>query len=355
MRKRSLLLAAGACLAAMSLTTGSALADPVPATPDRPLAAVGSDTVQDVMNGYGNGITFSTPAFPTGIVDASGARLVASWDAVGSAQITTHPGCAPINRPNGSGSGITALHNDIVAGTNCVQVARSSNNDSQSSTRNGFNMTYIPYAQDVLTYATAGSTAVPKNLTVPQLTAIYARKSTDAGGCGTRQPLLPQAGSGTRSAWLTLLGLTEATKGDCAKDTLNVSGVPTPLEEHDGSRIKNDPNCGAFGGCLAGQEIMPYSVAQWTAQTTQPTIGDRHGSTILRAMNGISPFDEANHPGLRTMFNVIRTSDIASPNYVRAFGPSSASPAGICAHPEVLKAFGFQPVGNCGDTSIHTN
>jgi hypothetical protein len=173
------------------------------------------------------------------------------------------------------------------------------------------------------------------------------------GGCGVRQPLLPQPNSGTRSAWLKLLGLTETTKGDCAKDTLNVNGVPTPLEEHDGSRIKNDPSCGAFGGCLAGQEIMPYSVAQWTAQTTQPTINDRHGSTVLRAMNGASPYDPTTHPGVRTMFNVIRTGDIGNANFVTAFGASST--AGICAHTEVLKAYGFVPVGNCGSTAIHTN
>jgi hypothetical protein len=51
MRKRSFLLIAGACLATLSLTIGSAMADPSNPAGPRDLAGTGSDTTQGVMNG----------------------------------------------------------------------------------------------------------------------------------------------------------------------------------------------------------------------------------------------------------------------------------------------------------------
>ncbi|MGH3846167.1 MAG: substrate-binding domain-containing protein [Pseudonocardiaceae bacterium] len=295
------------------------------------------------MNGYGNGVTFSTPSFPTGIVDGSGNRVVASFDAVPQpSTINTHPSipaCASIARPNGSGAGITALHNDA---SGCIQFARSSNNDSQDPSRNGFNLTYIPFATDVLTYVTNSQTGVPSNLTLATLTSLYS-KNAGTTGCGARRPLLPQPNSGTRAAWLKLLGLTEATKGDCVKDTVN--GVS--LEEHDGRLITD------------GQMIYPYSVGKWVTQTTQPAITDIHGSTVLRAINGISPFDPT-HPGLRTLYNVVRTGDIGTDpirsTFVDQRGNTPPGPnAQVCLHPEVVKAFGFQLAPDCGSTLIHTN
>lgn len=344
MRKRSLLLAAGACLAVLSLTTTSAFADPVPATPDRSLAGVGSDTTQDVMNGFGNGVTFSNPAFPTGIVDGSNNRVLASFDAVPQpSNINTHPSkaaCNNISRPNGSGAGITALHLDTAG---CIQFARSSSNDSQDSSRNGFGLTYIPFATDVLTYVTASQTGVPSNLSLATLTTLYSRNAGTTG-CGVRRPLLPQPNSGTRAAWLKLLGLTEATKGDCVKDTVN----GTLLEEHDGRPITD------------GQMIFPYSVAKWVTQTTQPAVPDIHGNTVLRGIDNASPFDAAAHPGVRTLYNVVRTTDLGTDPIRSTFvDQRSNTPAGpnaqICLHPEVMKAYGFQLAPNCGSTAIHTN
>jgi ABC-type phosphate transport system substrate-binding protein len=329
MRKRSVLLVAGTCLAALSLTVGSAVADPVPPG-DRPLAGVGSDTTQDVMNGFGNGTSFSVPPFG-GIQDGNGNFIVASFDATGSATITTHntPACTNIPRPAGSGNGVTALHNDDVAGTNCIQFARSSNDDSQS--RPGQNLTYIPFAQDGLTFATLSVTNVPKSLTLAQLTTIYSRNT--AQGC-IRQPLIPHVGSGTRAAWLKFLNLTEATLGNCVKDVINGQ----PIEEHDG-RVLTNPD-----------QLVPYGVGQWVTQTTQPAVPDRHGNSVLRAINNISPFDPS-LPTTRKLFNVIRTGDIGVAPFNTTFvGAGSA----ICSHPEVIKAYGFTPIPDCGSTAIHT-
>ncbi|MGH3777783.1 MAG: hypothetical protein ACRDRR_18975 [Pseudonocardiaceae bacterium] len=133
MRKRSLLLVAGACLATLSLTVGSALADPVSPTGPRQLPGVGSDTTQDVMNGYGNGVAFSTPPYAGVIV--GGTKIVASYDATGTTTITTKPtpACTGIPRPNGSSDGVNALAG-LKPGfpADCAEFARSSANSAPS-------------------------------------------------------------------------------------------------------------------------------------------------------------------------------------------------------------------------------
>ena len=50
MRKRSLLLAAGVCMATLTLTIGTAMADPNGTPTFRQLAGVGAETTQGVMN-----------------------------------------------------------------------------------------------------------------------------------------------------------------------------------------------------------------------------------------------------------------------------------------------------------------
>ncbi|MGH3872602.1 MAG: hypothetical protein ACRDSR_14025 [Pseudonocardiaceae bacterium] len=329
-----MLLVAGACLATLSLTVGSAIADPTSPTGPRQLPGVGSNTTEDVMNGYANGVTFSVPPYAGVIV--GGTKIVASYDATGTATITTKntPECTNIPRPNGSTDGVNALAG-LKPGfpADCAEFARSSANSAAS--RTGQNLTFIPFALDGLTYATASVSSIPRNLTLAQLTSIYAKKTTDAGGCGTRQPLIPQAGSGTRSAWLTLLGLTEATLGDCVKATVPAGSV----EENDG-RVLTNPN-----------QLVPYSVAQWIVQTTQPSVLDRHGNSVLRAINGESPFDLSDFPGARKLYNVLRNADIGVAPYNTTFvGAGSA----ICSHPEVLEAYGMTPISDCGSTAIQT-
>jgi ABC-type phosphate transport system substrate-binding protein len=326
MRKRSLLLVAGACLATLSLTTGAAFADPNPGIPpDRPLAGVGSDTTQDIMNAFANGTNASVPPFG-GIKDGGGNFVVSSFDATGSATITTHPtaACTNIPRPAGSGNGVTALDADT---SGCIQFARSSSDLSSTHP----NDTFIPFATDALTFATAAITNVPKTFTKAQLTTIYSRNVEQ--GC-IRQPLLPHVGSGTRSSWLAFVmvgGAGQPAIGTCVKDVIN--GVP--IEEHDG-RVVTNP-----------EQMVPFSVAQFIAQTTQPSVTDRHGPVVPRAVNGVSPFDDT-FPFIRTVFNVVRNADVNSPAVTSTFGGSGA----ICSHSEVTKAFGFKPASNCGSTSI---
>ncbi len=329
MRKRSFVLVAGACVASLSLTAGVALADPVPPLPpDRPLAGVGSDTTQDVMNGFANGTTASVPPF-AGIKNGAN-FVVSSFDAIGSPTITTHPGipaCVNIPRPSGSGNGLNAMNADT---NGCIQFARVSSGTLAATNPNA---TFIPFATDGLPFATATITNVPKSFTVAQLTTIYSRNV--AQGC-IRQPLLPKPGSGTRSAWLTFIGVGGAGQpalGNCVTDTLN--GVP--IEEHDGRVVTN------------AEQLVPFSVAQWVTQTTQPAVTDRHGPTVLRSVNGIGPFDNS-FPFVRTVYNAVRTAQLGNADINATFvGAGSA----VCTHPEVTKVFGFTPITTgCGSTTL---
>src|SRR5262245_29443671 len=116
MRKRSFLLVAGACVAALGLTAGAALADPTPFPPDRLLAGVGSNTTQAVMDALSND---RNVAGFHGIKDTAGNFVVSSFDAVtnppSTTIATTHPNnplCSNLTRPNGSGAGANALDAD---------------------------------------------------------------------------------------------------------------------------------------------------------------------------------------------------------------------------------------------------
>ncbi len=101
---------------------GAAQADPAGAPTYRDLAGVGSDTTQGVVNGLADAIT------------VGGVKVLGSYDATGSANITTKdpatkPNCT-IPRPAGSGNGVNALVASLDGNTGCVQFARSSSNNS---------------------------------------------------------------------------------------------------------------------------------------------------------------------------------------------------------------------------------
>lgn len=348
MRKRRLFLAAGACLATLSLAAGTALADPAPQPPFRALQGVGSDTTQDIMTAYANGTSVISPAFP-GIKDANGNLIIASWDASpGSATITTKAltQCTNIPRPNGSGDGLNAL-----AGLKanfpkeCTDFARSSTNDAAARTNQG--LTYIPFALDALTYATFGQSNVPKNLSSAFLKSVFQKNKTDpngppdpTNGC-TFKPRMPNNLSGTYKTWQQRYG----PFGTCVDQTRAVPG-PNLIEEHAGSLIGTDPDA-----------IIPYGVGPWVSQTTNKTITDRHAGAVVRGLDGQSPFNYATFPGSRLLFNVIRTSDINNEPFKSTFVGTNSK---ICQNPQVLSTQGLQPLpgtdptNTCGSTTIQT-
>ncbi|MCX5400349.1 hypothetical protein [Streptomyces sp. NBC_00102] len=320
----------GAVVGALALALGAmaapaAMADPA-AGDYRTLAGVGSDTTQDVVNALGNVV-----------VNSSNAKIIASYDATGSATINTRAANCGINRPNGSSAGITALAADVADTTkDCIDFARSSRGIKTAGTT----LTWIPFAKDAVSVAVRTDSAIyasgAQNLTTAQLKAIYQCTTTTLNGV-TLTPLLPQAGSGTRSFFLEKLGLTDAQVGSCVDQT---------VQENNGVALNT-----------AG-DIAPYSVAQYIAQATG-TVTDIHGSTELISVNGTAPLttDDTLNTGFtytRDVYNVVPTAKItgstADATVVATFVGSASK---VCSATSTITNYGFGTLGTaCGATTI---
>src|SRR5262245_14633935 len=155
--------------AAMSMVGGAPSANADPKWPNA-LVGHGSDTTQDVVGalaGEESGV-FYTPIVSNA---ASGAKVLNSWDATGSACVTPRAPGASIERGNGSTNGRRILSRAIDGGlwgtaaacankptSGLVDFARSSSGPSGSGTQ----LTYIPFGRDALSfgYAVNGVTAV---------------------------------------------------------------------------------------------------------------------------------------------------------------------------------------------------
>lgn len=328
MKTKRFLLMVGVSLSAISLAVGSANADPTGTPTFRVLAGVGSDTTQGVLNGLSNVV-----------VDGTGTKLLGSYDAVGSAQITTKdpatsPACT-INRPANSGDGVTALVNSQTAGNGCLQFARSSANNSSSFT--GANLTYIPFAVDAVTYAVRSDGPLSLRLTTAQLTQVY--------NCQVPAyaPLLPNFGSGTRKFFLQQLGFTDSS-------TFTTSPGHTCIQQVDATGAGIEENTGT--ALTAPNQIIPYSIAQYLSQTAQ-VVADVRGKAVLGNLNGIAPGQlNTDSSFTRSVYNVVPTGQLGNAPYSTVFvGPTSQ----ICQNTATIKAYGFGVSANCGDTSLHTN
>ncbi|BCY05876.1 hypothetical protein [Actinoplanes sp. L3-i22] len=325
MQNKRFLAAVGmGLIAALAVTASPAQADPTGAPTYRTLAGVGSDTTEGVMNGLSEVI-----------VDAGGTKQIASYDAFGSATIKTKETGCEINRPAGSGNGVTALVASLDAGNGCLDFARSSSNNAASYA--GKNLTYIPFAVDAVTYAVRSDSTISRKFTKAQLTTIY-----NCGGGANFKPLLPQFGSGTRSFFLKSLGFTDAanftqtTNHTCIGE---VDATGAPLQENNGTLLTD------------AKQIAPYSIAQYLAQTTV-AVPDVHGKTVLGQLDGIAPtvLNTASTMA-RDVYNVVPTGKLAAEPYASVFvGPTSK----VCANPNTIKKFGFAPHASCGDTNLRT-
>jgi len=329
-KRTKIFTAVGAGLmAALALTATPANADPVGSPTYRQLVGVGSDTTQGVMNGLSDVV-----------LDGTGTKLIGSYDAVGSATITTKdpattPACTNIARPAGSGNGVNALVASVAAGNGCIQFARSSSNSAASHA--GQNLTYIPFAVDALTYAVRSDSTISKKLTKTQLTSVY---NCTAGV--NFKPLLPHFGSGTRSFFLSQLGMTDSADfvtlpgHTCIADT---DATGAPIEEHTGTAL-TDP-----------KHIAPYSVAQYISQVNG-IVPDIHGKTVLAQLDGIPPVVLNTSATMsRDVYNVVPTGQLSDPTYNGVFvGPGSS----VCSNTATIKKFGFGANANCGSTSIQT-
>ena len=338
--------ALGAAVMALGLAVGPASADPDPATDYRQLAGAGSDTTQDVLNGLGLAV--------------GGGDVIASWDARGTATITTkaaaqNANCQGMVRPNGSGQGRTALRASEGDGlwqgkniTGCIDFARSSSAPSSPSTTG--NYTYIPFGVDAMTYAVhsaaVGDLGFPTNLTRRQLEGIYKCVITRVNGIDVN-PLLPQSGSGSRAFWLAQVDILEEEipSYPCIDQRNNT------IQEHDGRVLQ-------WSLTNNSADIVPFSVGQYIAQGNAGEthggvlidVENRRGNAVLGRVNGVAPTTgSAADPVLNTVFpivrdvyNVVPTHDIegASPDAAIVSTFAGANSA-VCQARPVVEAFGF--------------
>jgi len=346
---------AAACAVAMAVSASPAFADP---TGFKTLSGVGSDTIQDVMNGMGSAV----PAI--GSYDA-----VDPVTGVAGGNIVTKSGGPAFTRPNGSGSGVQALSDSLEGGVHLfngvdisgqVDFARASS--FQGST--GTDLTYIPFALDAVTYAVPAGSDFPRNLPLgsssdaPSKLSLYniynciKTTYTDSNlNTVTIHPLAPQSGSGTAKFWASTLGYSDTSLPTCVK-RVNSSGVA--IEEHNGTALDD-----------AG-DIVPFSIAQYIAQGNHASIAsafgvsvvERRGNVTLGSINGQPAIRESGtttvmnplFPVTRSVFNVVSSAQVSPAGAIKStfVGSSSA----VCQQSALIKAFGFQTLSNCGDTSL---
>ncbi|MFE5657290.1 hypothetical protein [Streptomyces sp. NPDC056431] len=311
----------GAALGVAALGLGVALApaaqaDPNPITQYRTLAGTGSDTTQDVLNGLGNVV-----------VNALGQKIIASWDATGSATIKTKATGCVINRPNGSSAGIDALRNAVDTNSGCLDFARSSRGPADTSTTD---LTWIPFAKDAVSWAKRSDSALPSDLTATQLKDIYECNLTSLNGVALT-PILPQSNSGTRQFFLSSISVT--TPGAC---------VQQGVQENDGTVLDS-----------AG-DVAPYSVASYTAQE-KGVVTNRRGAAVLGSVGTVAPrnADKTLNPAfpyLRDVYNVVPTAKLTNATISATFVGSTSK---VCAATTTITNYGFGSLGTaCGATTV---
>ena len=329
-------LGGGAALAA------SAQADPTTTPEDADTqVATGSDTIQDVFNGFALSINLADGDTPA----------IASFDATGSSDITIRPGVT-IARPDGSGAGLEALkaswtessYKGVELSQDDINIARSSSAPSGATLPEGQgDYQFIPFALDAVTYATSATgSQIPENLPLAadngthagtaadpkplSLTNIYNGGNTyvsDGAGhdfyVGTGTPeagytrlnvYVPQSNSGTRKFWSQTLGFNNTTLPAGVTDTKDGEDI----QEHNGLAVYDDP-----------VGIVPFSIAQHIAQNNATgndpdktdnvpgeignvPVTNRSYGVSLNSIDGVSPteFDEDSNTVLNSSFPVAR-------------------------------------------------
>ncbi len=396
-RKSKLVKVAAATAAIGSIAAiGLVGNSPVKADPQQfsALVAVGSDTTQDVLNGYAgfsNGINFT----PIQSSAATGFTQIASWNAGAASCIAVKTGAPLILRPNGSSGGRRALSRSVLAqatwgtGSICgakdtsglIDFARSSATPVAGDT--GTDLTYVPFGRDALSYGYYRANGAPAtNMTTAQLNAIYA---TGAGLIGT-VPVIPcgiQTSSGTYASWNTTVSTTQATETTNTAFCNGLLGVPDAggrLQEHSGPELKikgdlvvsqSNPACdGVAGGasvpCTNVQVIVGFSASQFIARSNGVAVPAPGPGVGLGGINGnqavtgtvpnLAPVNSFYADSLygRDVYNVFATAAIEDPfNAVLQsmfVGPTSS----VCnnAADVTTATFGFLPINNCGDTTL---
>jgi ABC-type phosphate transport system substrate-binding protein len=363
-------LAVAAAVGLVVSTAGPAAADPATT-----YVAVGSDTIQDVMNQFS-------------VIVGGGS--VGSWDAVNPGSPTvTHDeinpksGCS-MTRPNGSGEGLSALRKSVNPATaaavladppepGCVDFARSSGGPGGNQSDTG-QLVYVPFALDAVAPATgpavaaggAVATAITHadDFTSANLVALYACTTITVDGVSyvpdgtttnaTTQPVhlyVPQPGSGTRSFWATTLSFNGTTLPSCVHDTSVVTAVA--VQEHDGTVFAGDADA-----------LGPFSIAQFVSQTNGHN--DRRHNAAIHSLNAIAPLTGTSlntaYPITREVYNIVKLSRITTGSADFDAGLTSLLSGGsslLCGQSLTIRSFGFAtlaaaPLGHtCGQVATN--
>jgi ABC-type phosphate transport system substrate-binding protein len=275
MRKSISVALVGATVVACGLgMVGTANADNQPRVTD--IVGVGSDTVQYLGDFLADGDNIGASGYNTNnpsrrmfnidaTADAAGRAVYGAAGVAISTQVVLRSGLSPVNRPNGSGAGITAINTDAAHSIDFVRASRLPKLAEQNiavatpatATSPGTPalgaLHSFQIAVDGLQMATNNVTNAPANITCADIVGIYKGTITtwnqvtgnSAGSTATIVPYTPQSGSGTRSDFESVL---KACNGNVA-----VTYGPSVLtgEEHDPSVLTTGVN--------APNAIAPFS------------------------------------------------------------------------------------------------
>jgi len=169
-----------------------------------------------------------------------------------NSMVVLRAGLRPVRRPNGSGDGAKALSGEILAGIHNIDYARASGSQLSgvfTPAGTASSISTVTMGHENVAMLGAGGTALTNipagGLSKGELTALYTSTTTTnvlnpahnglcptwadlsvyrvaQGGTAitspsatTIKPLIPQAGSGTRSYFIGQIGVTEGTLGNC--------------------------------------------------------------------------------------------------------------------------------------------
>jgi ABC-type phosphate transport system substrate-binding protein len=304
--------------------------------------------------------------------------------------IQTKAGCAKVQRPDGTGAGITQFEAPAKTGKyRCIDFARAASYRPSTDLLNyapGGDI-YVPLAEDAEVYAVNKGGNAPTNLTTADLQAIYSCADTTWGQIPGTSPsiasqpivaLLPPTTAGVTKFWLKQLGLS-STPASCLIGTgANKTAV---LQQNQGlsSQFFTKKN----GKTVPNPNVVvPISVGKYIAQAdhsaapgkkpakTQNKFGHNDdGNLVLGSISGVAPTvgtgtrtkintalkSAGGIDFLRDIYDVLwyaSTSDHIPGNLEPFFASAHAKVKGwFCASKAAQKAiadYGFLTVPNCG-------
>jgi hypothetical protein len=348
------LLAVGSVTVGMAGFVAIAQAGPAMADPTVQFAAVGSDTIQDVMNQFSVDLAGNLLGSYNAVDPVSGA-INGTLTYIKGANATEPSVSCDYTRPDGSTQGLDAFRYSINPGTTasqlatppqagCIDIARSSSGPASADVKSDGELVYIPFAVDAVTGvvgpATGGtltgstgtitaqatnltSTAAPyydfvNYLTIAELTSLYScppttgTGSTNEGAVTVTDPLAPGGSvlvnpnvsssfslpSGQAQIDLYIPQSGSGTLSFWAQE-LNFSKTSPPGCDHqtivNAGSTYNGMTVEEHNGTAVAVDpngYFPFSIAQWISQSRHPNIDRRYGAQLQPVTNAAGTLEE---------------------------------------------------------------